>query len=156
MKSINLCNLIGNHFGNILIGSKLSWALDQARLCQIIYEGLDQQTRTMVESMCQGGFLSKSTTNAWEFLEDLAEKTMQWETAWDDSLSSRIARGGLHSVSNVSRLEYKVATLENMLKGLTSQMTHLSQTSTASCSYCQALDHSLSACPYFTHQLANG
>jgi len=51
--------------------------LDQARLCQIIYKGLDQQTRTMVESMCQGRFLSKSATAAWEFLEDLAEKTMQ-------------------------------------------------------------------------------
>ena len=51
--------------------------LDQARLYQIIYEGLDQQTRTMVESMCQGGFLSKNPTAAWEFLEDLAEKTMQ-------------------------------------------------------------------------------
>jgi len=48
--------------------------LDQARLCQIVYQGLDQQTRTMVESMCQGGFFSKSATDAWEFLEDLAEK----------------------------------------------------------------------------------
>jgi len=25
MKSINLCNLIWNHFGNILIDSKLCW-----------------------------------------------------------------------------------------------------------------------------------
>ena len=51
--------------------------LDQACLCQIVSEGLDQQTRTMIESMCQGGFLSKSVAAAWEFLEDLAEKTMQ-------------------------------------------------------------------------------
>ena len=53
----------------------------------------------MVESMCQGGFLSKSATAAWEFLEDLAERIMQWETARDDSLSSRVTRGGLHSTS---------------------------------------------------------
>jgi len=86
----------------------------------------------MVESMCQGGFLSKSATDAWEFLEDLAEKTMQWETARDDSLSSRIVRGGLHSVSDVSHLESKVAALENMLKGLTPQMTQLPQTSSVS------------------------
>ena len=57
-----------------------------------MYEGLDQQTRIMLESMCQGGFLSKSPIAAWEFLEDLAEKTMQWETTRDDSLSSSIAR----------------------------------------------------------------
>jgi len=71
---------------------------------------------------------------------------MQWKTARDDSLGSRIVRGGLHSVYDVSHLESKVAALENMLKGLTPQMT-LSQTSSVSCSHCQALDHSLSACP---------
>jgi len=72
----------------------------------------------MLESMCQGGFLSKSAHAAWEFLEDLAEKTMQWETVRDDSLSSRLVRGGMHVVSDVSHLESKIAVLENMLKGL--------------------------------------
>jgi len=43
-----------------------------------------------------------------------------------------------------------------MLKGLSSQMPQMSQTSTMSCSHCQALGHSLSACPYFPHQLASG
>ena len=56
----------------------------------------------------------------------------------------------------MSHLESKVAALENMLKGLTPQMTQLPQTSSVSCSHCQALDHSLSACPYFAHQLATG
>jgi len=55
-------------------------------LCQIVYEGLDQQTRIIVESICQGDFLSKNATTAWELLEDLAEKTRQWKTARDDSL----------------------------------------------------------------------
>ena len=64
--------------------------------------------------MCQGGFFSKSATVAWEFLEDLAEKTMQWETAHDESLNSGFARGGLHFVSDVSHLESKTAILENM------------------------------------------
>ena len=72
----------------------------------------------MVESMCQGCFLSKSATAVWEFIEDLSEKTMQWETARDDSLSSRFVRGGLHSVSDVSHLEFMIVVLENMLKGL--------------------------------------
>jgi len=51
--------------------------LDQTRLCQIVYEGLDQQTTTMVESMCQGDFLFKGPVAVWEFPEDLFEKTMQ-------------------------------------------------------------------------------
>jgi len=104
--------------------------------------------------MCPCGFLSKNPTATWEFLEDLAEKTMQWETPHDDSMSSRFTNGRLHSVSDVNHLESKIAVLENMLKGLTPQMSQLSQTSTMSCSQCQALDHSLTACPYFAHQLA--
>jgi len=50
----------------------------------------------MLESMCQGGFLSKNSTSTWEFLEDLTAKTIQWKTTRDESLSSRIAsaKGG--------------------------------------------------------------
>jgi len=76
--------------------------------------------------MCQGSFLSKNLTAALEVLEDLAEKAMQWETARDDSLSSRFATDGLHSVPDVSHLESKIAVLENMLKGLSPQMSQLS------------------------------
>jgi len=44
----------------------------------------------MVESIHQGGFLNKSETEAWDFLEELAEKTLQWETTRDESVGSRI------------------------------------------------------------------
>ena len=90
----------------------------------------------MVEYMCQGGFVSKNPTVAWEFLEDLAEKTMQWKATRDDILSSRFTRGGLHSISDVSHLEPKIAILENILNGLSPQMSQLSQTSTLCCSHC--------------------
>ena len=50
--------------------------------------------------MCQGDFLSRSVTAAWEFLEDLAEKTMLWEATRDHSLSSQFGWGGMHSISN--------------------------------------------------------
>ena len=59
-------------------------------LYQIIYEGLNQVTRIMLEAMCQAGFLNKSETKAWDFLEELAEKTLQWETTRDESLGNRI------------------------------------------------------------------
>jgi len=32
--------------------------LEQWYFCQIVYNGLDYQTRTMLESMCQVGFTS--------------------------------------------------------------------------------------------------
>ena len=62
-------------------------------LCQIIYKGLDQSTRTMVESMCRGGFLNKTETKAWDFQEDLVKKTLQYETTSDEGLGARIRAG---------------------------------------------------------------
>jgi len=60
----------------------------------------------------------------------------------------------LHSVSDVRHLESKIVVLENMLKGLSPQVSQLSQISTVFCSYYQVLDHSLNAYAYLVHQLA--
>ena len=103
----------------------------------------------MVESMCQGGFLSKSVTSAWEFLEELVEKTTQWKTAHDDSLCCRFARDGLYFVFDVSHLESKIAVLENMLEGLSPQMPQLSHTYMIFYSHGKALDH------FFTSAISN-
>ena len=60
---------------------------------------------------------------------------MQWETARDDGLSSRFARGGTHSISDISHLESKIVVLENMLKGLSIQTPQISHTSMMCCSH---------------------
>ena len=62
----------------------------------------------------------------------------------------------MHVVSDVSHLESKITGLENMLKGLSVQQPQNSQTSLVSCYHCQALDHTLSSCPYFTQQFSTG
>ena len=45
-----------------------------------MYEGVNYPTRTMVELMCGGELIDKTIEEAWVFLEDVAEKSMQWET----------------------------------------------------------------------------
>ena len=71
-------------------------------------------------------------------------------------MSSRLARGRMHAVCDVSHLESKIVVLENMLKGLSVQQPQNSQTSLVSYSHCQALDHTLSSCPYFAYQPSTG
>ena len=100
--------------------------------------------------------MAKSPTPAWDFLEELAKKSMQWKTANDDSLSSRLARGDMQGVSNMSHIEPKIVVLEQMLKGLLVHQPQSSQASLVSCSHCQALDHTLSSYPYFAHQYSIG
>jgi len=100
--------------------SGVNAGIDPGRSARVSSLGsvLSGLTKTMLEPMCQGDFLSKSATTILEFLEDLDERTMQWKTTHDNNLSSRFARGELHFVSDVSYLESKIAILENMLKEL--------------------------------------
>ena len=35
--------------------------------------------KTLLETMCQEGFLKKDENQGWDLFEDLAEKTLQWE-----------------------------------------------------------------------------
>ena len=66
----------------------------------------------MVKSMCQGGFSNKSETEAWDFLEELAGKTLQWETTRDESLSARINnQKGVHTVIDTTYIDTRFATL---------------------------------------------
>ena len=57
----------------------------------------------------------------------------------------------MHSISDVSHLESKIAVLENMLKGLLGQTPHTSQISIVSYSHCLAIEHTVSVCPHFAH-----
>ena len=47
--------------------------------CQVLYDGLDYQMKTLLEIMCQGGFFQKDKNRGWDLFEDLAKKTIQWE-----------------------------------------------------------------------------
>ena len=64
--------------------------------------------------------MNKSETGAWDFLEELKEKTAQWETTRDEGLGARIncQKGGIHAMADIRYINAKFAALENMLKGL--------------------------------------
>jgi len=55
------------------------------RQFKILYDGLDYPTKTLLETMCQGEFLRKDEDQVWNLIEDLAEKTVQWESCSDKS-----------------------------------------------------------------------
>ena len=51
--------------------------IEKWRQCQIFYDGLDYQTKMLVETMCQGDFLKKDEDQGWDLFEVLAEKIIQ-------------------------------------------------------------------------------
>ena len=58
---------------------------------QILYNGLDYQTKILLENMSQGGFLQKDENEGCDLFEDLAEKILQWEPASEKSRNSQSA-----------------------------------------------------------------
>ena len=72
---------------------------------------LDYQNKTLLEIICQKGFLKKNEHERWEIYEDLAEKTIQWEPTPDKSKNSNptSSKRGLHSI------ETSIATWLNLL-----------------------------------------
>ena len=49
--------------------------IEKIRFVQILYEGMDYPTKTIVESCCNGGFTQKTANQAWTYLEEVAENT---------------------------------------------------------------------------------
>ena len=58
--------------------------------------------KTLLETMCQEGFLQKNENQGWDLFEDLAEKTLQWEPALEKLKNSQsiASRGGLLSLES--------------------------------------------------------
>ena len=94
--------------------------MEKWRQCQILYDGLDYQTKTLLETMCQGGLLQKDKNQDWDLFEDLAEKTLQWEPASKKLRNSQsiVSRGGLLSLESSIVGEAKIATLMRRIEAL--------------------------------------
>ena len=54
--------------------------IEKWQLCQALYDGLEYQMKTLLESMCKGGFLKENEDEEWLLYEDLADKTIPMGT----------------------------------------------------------------------------
>ena len=107
-----------NLFGNSSNGSRtylLNALIMDREMATLpsLYDGLDYSTKTLLESMCQGGFLGKNETEGWALNEDLADKTIQWQpnpekVKSNDSITSK---GGAYSIENHIAHEAKLTSM---------------------------------------------
>ena len=59
-----------------LLAQCLHHPIEKWHFCQIIYEGVDYRSMTLLESMSHGDYMRMPEDDAWKFLEDMDEKTM--------------------------------------------------------------------------------
>ena len=141
-------------------------AIEKWRLCQIIYEGVEYNSKPLFESMSHGDFMSMNEDDAWKFLEDIAEKTMKWEGFKDKPTPSApvaAKRGGAHSLETSIVAEAKIAALTRKVEELTSHVLeakgskagseHVNQLGQSCCWNCQGTNHVIEECPFMPNQL---
>ena len=96
----------------------------------------------------------KEPNEAWQFLEDLAEKSLQWKTT-RESEKSTPSRDRIYQTFLAAKA--KIATLTRRLEALELQRSvSVNQVSTSMCNGCNAPDHVLEECPLPMNQLDNG
>ncbi|XP_022897631.1 uncharacterized protein LOC111411323 [Olea europaea var. sylvestris] len=84
---------------------------------EIFYNGLNGQTRTMVDAAARGILMAKTAEDAYALLDDIATNSYQW-------LSKRSGVKkvvGLHEVDPITVLAAQVASLTNQIVTLTTQ-----------------------------------
>ena len=94
---------------------------EQWELCMVIYEGLNEDTRLVLDSMSSYIFVEKTPEECWDLIEQLARDTYEWEMTM-----------------------FVEPTLQNF-------SFPIPQTHTPPpyyCSYCHCHDHDTSLCPY--------
>ena len=116
--------------------------------------------------MSHGDFMSINEEDAWKFLEDMAEKTMQCEGFKDKPTPSAPViptRGGAHSLETSIAAEAKIAALTRKVEELTSHVLEakgnkagseqVNQVGQPCCWNCQGTNHVMEECPFMPNQL---
>ncbi|XP_026399054.1 uncharacterized protein LOC113294896 [Papaver somniferum] len=89
---------------------------DTPRLTLILYEGLDHKTMTTVESLCAGNFQDKSAEKGYAFLQEVAEKTQEWDAK--ETVRSIANSKGAYRVDIQFDSDAKIASLTRRLESL--------------------------------------
>ncbi|XP_063946069.1 uncharacterized protein LOC108212402 [Daucus carota subsp. sativus] len=119
---------------------------------ETFYNGLNAQTKMVVDASANGALLSKSYNQAYEILETIATNNYQWS-------SSRAQTGkkvaGIYDVDSITSMKAQLASMEHMLKNLSmgnnqskeqSLSSQINQTKNVSCVFCGEA-HTYDSCP---------
>jgi len=77
----------------------------------------------MVESLCNGAFISKTANNAWIFFEEIAKNTLEWEPVrinakQPTTTTTTTNKGVMHKVNSKFENDVRMTALVRRLEAL--------------------------------------
>ena len=131
-------------------------------LAQILYEGLDNDTRKQVETMSGGEFTSNEPDECYDIFVDLAEKTRQWESMREPknrrNSSQRVSVNKVEGNSQITALMKRIEALESNKSGNVSNqvMSCNNEPNSLLCTICGDFTHSGPNCTLFNVDESQG
>ncbi|XP_062147770.1 uncharacterized protein LOC133856738 [Alnus glutinosa] len=120
------------------------------RLIQFFYQGLTQSSRSMIESMNGGAFLSLTGEKAYRTLDQLFDNSQQWDFSSCRDRSARIQKkGGTYEVKEDMELKMKLDALTKKVDSLVigKSINVANPFHADCCSICANPIHSAQTCP---------
>ena len=124
------------------------------RLVSYFYEGLTIRERQFVEMMCNGEFLQKDPEEAFEYLNELAEKAHTWTGPSATDSTSRSRPAGIYQLREEDILKAQIESLTRQIEALKNKESrgiHMiaRAESQEPCFVCGGVEHLAKDCPTY-------
>ncbi|XP_058208211.1 uncharacterized protein LOC131321225 [Rhododendron vialii] len=134
------------------------------QLIHYFHMGCTQQSKQLLDTMCSGGFMNKSPDDGWDYLDELANKSLTWnyEDAGDRAMASQGPGGsGKFSINEHNAIETRMEQLAQKLEKLKLKRVKEVKALRAveeMCAICETSGHSTVNClsiPTLRHHYSN-
>ncbi|XP_058216786.1 uncharacterized protein LOC131327658 [Rhododendron vialii] len=122
------------------------------QLIHYFHMGCTQQSKQLLDTMCSGGFMNKSLDDGWDYLDELAKKSLTWnyEDAGDRAMASQGPGGsGKFSINEHNAIETQMEQLAQKLEKLELKgikEVKAEQAVEEMCAICETSGHSTDNC----------
>ena len=118
------------------------------------YDGILSKDRQFVESMCNGAFLQKEPKEAIDFLDDISEKSLNWNGSSALDSTNRNLSVGIYQLKEEDSLKTRLKTLTREIEVLKTKDVKTLQPvarveSQEPCFTCNGVDHLPKDCPTY-------
>ncbi|KAL5573652.1 hypothetical protein UlMin_023249 [Ulmus minor] len=130
------------------------------RVVSFFYDGVSYEDLKFIEMMCSGGFLKKNPEEAFEFLEEAAEKSHQWRGPNPTESTSRNPTPGIYQLKEEDSINVKLALITRKLEALEAKESKaikpVANVEAQACPSCGGVDHVPSECPMLICEVEQG
>ncbi|KAL6283176.1 hypothetical protein ACE6H2_014105 [Prunus campanulata] len=129
------------------------------RIVGYFYDGLLPKDRQFIEIMCNGNFMNKDPDDAFDFIDEITEKSQNWTPSESSHIivqktkvSANASSNGIDRLKEEDGLKAQIAKIAREVETLNSKLLHGFNSVTSEenfniCEVCEVMGHATKECP---------